>query len=68
VILAISCIGTGVASFPVVKKQNESVALADVGGRLLEVTVIVVGIIRGHASPDITPEGSDPPAPPTSPR
>lgn len=45
VILAVSCIGTGVALYPVVKKQNESVALAYVCGRLLEAAIIVVGII-----------------------
>jgi len=45
VILAISCIGTAVTLFPIVKRQNEGVALGYFAGRLLEAGVIVVGII-----------------------
>jgi len=45
VILAIAVIGTGVTLFPILKKQNEGVALGYVCGRLLEAAVIVVGII-----------------------
>ncbi|MGH2361156.1 MAG: DUF4386 domain-containing protein, partial [bacterium] len=44
-ILAISVIGTGVTLFPIVKRQNEAVALGYVCGRLLEAAIIVVGII-----------------------
>jgi uncharacterized protein DUF4386 len=45
VILAISVIGTAVTLFPIIKKQNESIALAYVAGRVVEAVVIVVGII-----------------------
>ena len=45
VILAIACIGTAVTLFPIVKRQNEGVALGYVAGRVLESTVIVVGIV-----------------------
>jgi hypothetical protein len=45
VILAISVIGTAVTLFPVVKRQNESIALGYVAGRVVEAVVIVVGII-----------------------
>ncbi len=45
VILAISVIGTAVTLFPIVKRQNESLALGYVAGRVLEAVVIVVGII-----------------------
>ena len=45
VILAISVIGTAVTLFPIVKKQNEAIALAYVAGRVVEAVVIVVGII-----------------------
>jgi hypothetical protein len=45
VVLAASCIGTAVALYPVVKRQDEGVALGYVCGRLLEAAVIVVGII-----------------------
>jgi Domain of unknown function (DUF4386) len=43
-ITALACIGTAVALFPIVKKQNEAVALGYVAVRVLEATIIVVGI------------------------
>lgn len=46
IILVIAVIGTAVTLFPVVKRQNEGVALGYVCGRVLEATVIVVGIIN----------------------
>lgn len=45
VILALSVIGTSVTLFPVVRRQNESIALGYVAGRVVEGIVIVVGII-----------------------
>jgi len=45
VILAISVIGTAVALFPVVRKQNEGIALGYVCGRLAEAVIILVGVI-----------------------
>ena len=45
VIHAIAVIGTAVALFPIVKRQNEGIALGYVAGRLLEAVVIVVGIM-----------------------
>ena len=45
VITAIAVIGTGVALFPVIKRQNEGIALGYAAGRLLEATLIVVGAI-----------------------
>ena len=45
VIAAASIIGTAVTLFPIVKRQNESIALAYVAGRTLEAVVIVAGII-----------------------
>ncbi|MEV0414092.1 DUF4386 domain-containing protein [Streptomyces sp. NPDC050448] len=44
-VLALAVVGTGVALFPVLKRQNEGAALGYVCGRLLEAAVIVVGII-----------------------
>ncbi|HVD18418.1 MAG TPA: DUF4386 domain-containing protein, partial [Propionibacteriaceae bacterium] len=38
---AIACIGTAVVLFPVVKRQNEAVALGFVGSRVLEAATIV---------------------------
>ena len=45
IILIAAGIGTAVALFPVVKRQNESVALAYVTARVLESMIIVVGIL-----------------------
>lgn len=44
-IVALACIGTAVALYPVVKRQNEGVALGFVGVRILEAALIVVGVV-----------------------
>ena len=43
IIVALAGIGTAVALYPVVKRQNEGVALGFVGVRTLEAAVIFVG-------------------------
>jgi hypothetical protein len=43
-IIALAGIGTAVVLYPVVKKQNEGVAMGFVGTRILEATTIFVGI------------------------
>jgi hypothetical protein len=45
VILALGVIGTAVALYPVVKRQNEGIALGYVGLRTLEAGIIAVGVI-----------------------
>ena len=45
VMLALACIGTAVALYPVVKRQNEGVALGFVGSRVLEAAIIVSGVV-----------------------
>jgi hypothetical protein len=45
VITAVSVIGTAVAVYPVVRRQHHGLALGYVCGRLLEATMIVVGIL-----------------------
>lgn len=45
VILAIAGIGTAVTMFPIIKRQNESMSLGFIASRVLESTIIVVGII-----------------------
>ena len=45
VIRALACIGTAVVLFPIVKRLNEAVALSYVAVRVLEATIIVVGIV-----------------------
>jgi hypothetical protein len=42
---AIACIGTAVTLFPVVKRQNEAVALGFVTARSFEAAVIVIGVV-----------------------
>ena len=44
-IVALACIGTAVALYPVVKRQNEGVALGFVGARVLEAATIVAGVV-----------------------
>jgi len=43
-IVALACIGTAVALYPVVKRQNEGVALGFVGMRVLEGGAILAGV------------------------
>ena len=45
VMLALACIGTAVALYPVVKRQNEGAALGFVGSRVLEAAIIVSGVV-----------------------
>jgi hypothetical protein len=45
VINALACIGTAVALFPVVKRQNEALALGFVTSRIFEAAVIVIGVL-----------------------
>src|SRR5215211_6525065 len=45
VLLAFACIGTAVALYPVVKRQNQGVALGFVGSRVLEAAIIVTGVV-----------------------
>jgi hypothetical protein len=45
IIVALACIGTAVALYPVVKRQNEGVALGFVGVRVLEASTIFAGVV-----------------------
>jgi hypothetical protein len=45
VVNALACIGTAVALFPVVKRQNEALALGFVASRVYEGLVIMVGVV-----------------------
>ena len=40
-----ACIGTAVVLFPVVRRQNEAVALGFVTSRMLEAAIIVIGVV-----------------------
>jgi uncharacterized protein DUF4386 len=45
VILAIANIGTAVTLFPILRRQNEAIALGYVATRVVESTIIVVGLV-----------------------
>jgi Domain of unknown function (DUF4386) len=45
ILLAISGIATAVVLFPILKRQSESIALGYVASRVLESTVIVIGLV-----------------------
>jgi hypothetical protein len=45
VLLAIAVVGTAVTLYPIVKRQNEGMALGHVAGRLIEATIIAIGAI-----------------------
>lgn len=45
IIVALTCIGSAVALYPVLKKQNEGVALGLVGSRILEAGTIFAGVM-----------------------
>ena len=45
IIVALAGIGTAVALYPVVKRQNEGVALGFVGSRVLEASTIFAGVV-----------------------
>jgi len=45
IIVALACIGTGIALYPVVKRQNEGVALGFVSVRVLEAATIFAGVV-----------------------
>lgn len=44
IIVALACIGTSVVLFPILKKQNETLALGLVASRVLEAATIFVGV------------------------
>jgi len=45
IFMALACIGTAVALYPVIKRQNEGVALAFVGARVLEAGTIFADVV-----------------------
>ena len=45
VVNALACIGTAVAVFPVVRRQNESMAVGFVTSRMFEAAVIMIGVV-----------------------
>jgi hypothetical protein len=64
VVTALAGIGTAVALFPVVKRQNEALALGFVTSRMLEAAVIMVGVVSLMAVVSLRQDlaGTDPAA------
>ncbi|WP_405432085.1 DUF4386 domain-containing protein [Micromonospora sp. NBC_00617] len=65
-VVALACIGTAVVLYPVVKRQNETLALGFVGIRVLEAATIIAGIVvimslvtvrQAEPSPEVTATG-----------
>ena len=59
VIVALAGIGTAVALYPVVRRQNEGVALAFVGTRVLEAAAIVAGVVAMMTIVTLRQAGAD---------
>ncbi|MGC5022669.1 DUF4386 domain-containing protein [Micromonospora sp. DT47] len=57
-ILVMSVIGTAVTLYPVIRRQNEGIALAHVAGRLLEAAIITVGIVSVLALVTLQQDGA----------
>jgi hypothetical protein len=66
VVVALACIGTAVALYPVVKRQDEGVALGFVGVRVLEAACIFVGIATLLSVVDLRQTGAGVSALPTA--
>ena len=61
-VVALACIGTAVALYPVVRRQNEGVAMGFVGVRVLEAAMIVSGIASLLSIVSIRQAGAGPDA------
>ena len=55
---ALACIGSAVAVYPVVKRQNQSLALGFVTSRLLEAAIIMTGVVSLLAVVTLDQEGA----------
>src|SRR5262245_54208687 len=60
IVLAVSVIGTATTLYPVVRRQNEAVALSYVAGRLMEAALIVVGILSLVTLVTLRQDAADP--------
>lgn len=58
VVLAVACVGTAVALFPVVRRQSEAAALGFVAARTVEAGLIGLGIVAVLAAADLEPAGA----------
>lgn len=56
---AVACVGTAVALFPVVRRQNEGFALGFVTSRMYEAAVIMIGVVSLLAVVTLRREGAE---------
>lgn len=61
-IVGLGCIGSAVALYPVLKKQNEAMAMGLVGARVLEAATIFTGVAVLHTIVTLRQEGMGPDA------
>ncbi|SCE91590.1 DUF4386 domain-containing protein [Micromonospora saelicesensis] len=61
-VVALACIGTAVVLYPVVKRQNEALALGFAGVRVLEAATIIGGIVLMMSLVTVRQAGPDPEA------
>lgn len=58
-VMALACIGTALAFYPVLKKQNEMLALGFVAARILEATLIFAGVASLFTVLNLRPLGAE---------
>lgn len=58
-VMALACIGTALAFYPVLKKQNEMLALGFVAARILEATLIFAGVASLLTVLNLRPLGAE---------
>ncbi|GGH50940.1 DUF4386 domain-containing protein [Microbacterium album] len=60
VVLAVACVGTAVALYPIVRRHSETLALGFVAARLVEGAVIMIGVVAMLSLLDVPrdPDGS----------
>jgi hypothetical protein len=61
-IVGLACVGTAVALYPVLRKQNEALALGLVSARVLEATTIFAGVAVLHTIVSLRQAGAGPDA------
>ncbi|WP_203234949.1 DUF4386 domain-containing protein [Mucilaginibacter terrigena] len=62
IIVALGCIGSAITLYPLLKKQNESLALALVASRVLEAGTIFIGVAFILAAVGLHQQGAEPAA------
>ncbi|MDH2415838.1 DUF4386 domain-containing protein [Nocardioides sp. CER19] len=59
IVNAVACVGTAVALFPIVRRQNEGIALGFVTSRMYEAAVIMIGVVSLLGVVTLRRDGAD---------